>query len=111
MPLALALFIAPFLGAFMIYGGIHELTTNDVSCGGSTMTQSQECVHYSTHSGSSSTNDYAAEQRSNRTTGIVLLLAGVPIFAIGIWFIRALFAEFRKKKARPGPVPPGSPSQ
>lgn len=98
------------VGIGLFIGGVSMLTSSEVTCGGRTMHQGQQCDHVS-RSGSTSTNDYGTEKSNGHNSGIFLLILG-PLLAVGgavmgyqgIGQRRA--APPRVAASGPGPLPP-----
>jgi hypothetical protein len=70
------------IGAGLVFAGIGQVTTDEVTCGGQVMTPDDICTE--TSSGSSTDRSYAEEKTSGQRSGWVLVGIGGVVLLGGV---------------------------
>ncbi len=125
MKIILCIFAILF-GGFIFFGGVSTLTSSNVTCGGQTMSQGDNCVQYA-NGVQTGTLDYTSQQNSNQGGAVFMLIFGPLVALLGVVLLffqimrmksdaqaerlaRQAYAERLAQRARTRPTSPQPPT-
>jgi hypothetical protein len=94
------------IGLWSFLGGVSLMMSDEVDCGGDTMSSSDTCVTYD--DGQTTERSIDEQQRSNRVMGVAALILSLGIVVWGVLILRKGVKQKKAAQAGPQQPPPGA---